>query len=49
VEELFEAHKGNTAVIIASRYKESAVYQITGDKTSTLPPITKQHTQLSLF
>lgn len=49
VEELFEAHKGDTAVIIASRYKESAVYQITGDKSSALPLLAKQHTQLSLF
>lgn len=49
VAELFNAHKGDTQIIVASRYKESAVYHISGGATSGLPPAVKQHPQLSLF
>jgi phosphoribosyl 1,2-cyclic phosphodiesterase len=60
VEDLFNAHAGNTNIIIASRYKETDVYHVTGNGNSFVPVTTysirpgkittkKRDTQLSLF
>lgn len=49
---LFKAHAGNTDIIIASRYKETPVYQITGSITPVAPKrmiLKKGEQQLSLF
>jgi phosphoribosyl 1,2-cyclic phosphodiesterase len=58
---LFDAHAGNTKIIVASRYKESELYQITHNGTINEPivlpvlPLMKkkiakdQRSQLSLF
>jgi len=36
VEELFSVHAGETQVVVASRYRESAVYQINAEKALTV-------------
>ncbi len=58
VQSLFDAHAGNTKIVVASRYKESDVYHITNDGVINMPvplPVWKkkvvkdQRSQLSLF
>jgi phosphoribosyl 1,2-cyclic phosphodiesterase len=58
VQSLFNAHAGNTKIIVASRYRESEVYHIThsGDNNLPMPlPVMKKRivkdgrSQLSLF
>jgi hypothetical protein len=58
VQSLFDAHAGNTKIIVASRYRESEVYHIThsGDNNLSMPlPVMKKRivkdgrSQLSLF
>lgn len=52
VERLFRAQAGTTDIIVASRYVETAVYQITGQMGKTAPvKITRrpERVQLSLF
>lgn len=58
VQSLFDAHAGNTKIIVASRYRESEVYHIThsGNNTFSMPlPVMKKRimkdgrSQLSLF
>jgi phosphoribosyl 1,2-cyclic phosphodiesterase len=58
VQSLFDAHAGNTKIIVASRYRESEVYHIThsGDNNFSMPlPVMKKRilkdgrSQLSLF
>ena len=58
VQSLFDAHAGNTKIIVASRYRESEVYHITHSGNSHLPmplPVMKKRiikdgrSQLSLF
>jgi phosphoribosyl 1,2-cyclic phosphodiesterase len=46
VEELFSPVAGNTLITVASRYKESEVYHITGDQT---PVKTTAPVQMTLF
>ncbi|WP_153796671.1 MBL fold metallo-hydrolase [Foetidibacter luteolus] len=53
VKELFSRHAGNTEIIVASRYEETAVYSI-GNKFVQAPasrpqPVKVQQMQLSLF
>ncbi len=53
VQKLFDEHAGDTQIIVASRYQESAVYQIqrTGyyHVTVTAPPVQARTAQYSLF
>lgn len=53
VQQLFDQHRGDTHVVVASRYEESAVYhiQLTGYHhiTVTAPPVQLQSAQYSLF
>jgi phosphoribosyl 1,2-cyclic phosphodiesterase len=51
VEQLFNSHAGTTQIIIASRYKESAVYCIepTGQPRTLKKKINTNEAQLSLF
>lgn len=53
VEELFQPHAGNTEIIVASRYQETGVYEVSGSsQRSTTPvkkPLAKNKSQLSLF
>ncbi len=55
VEELFSKHAGQTQVVVASRYEESAVYEIGANGVSTTVmrnlriKVKKNHSQLSLF
>lgn len=48
VHELFSAHAGNTTVVVASRYEESAVYHITAD-TFVNNTAKKEVVQMTLF
>jgi phosphoribosyl 1,2-cyclic phosphodiesterase len=55
VEDLFNRHAGNTKIIVASRYKESEVYHITGNGIPASAPVRRKimvkrtDNQLSLF
>lgn len=55
VEELFSKHAGQTQIVVASRYEESAVYEIAANGVpatvvrSLRIKVKKHHSQLSLF
>ncbi len=56
VQDLFEKHAGSTKIVIASRYEETPVFYITGDKAAAGKPMRRSYTkrelqqqQLSLF
>ncbi|HLP14400.1 MAG TPA: MBL fold metallo-hydrolase, partial [Flavobacteriales bacterium] len=51
VKALFDAHAGNTAIVVASRYHESAVYTVTanGPASDQRAPAVLQGAQISLF
>jgi phosphoribosyl 1,2-cyclic phosphodiesterase len=52
VQQLFETHAGATKIIVASRYRETSVYQIDGITTHivhTSKPVRQKIEQLSLF
>jgi hypothetical protein len=52
VQQLFNTHAGTTKMIVASRYKETSVYQINGISTrvvDTSKPMKQKLEQLSLF
>jgi phosphoribosyl 1,2-cyclic phosphodiesterase len=53
VQSLFNAHAGSTEIIVASRYKESAVFHITADptvpNTNRPAPKASPQAQLALF
>ncbi len=53
VEELFRPHAGYTQIIVASRYQETGVYEITQNAQRSLTPVKKpisqNQVQLSLF
>jgi phosphoribosyl 1,2-cyclic phosphodiesterase len=53
VQQLFTEHAGTTAIIIASRYRETAVYQINNTSQPVVnvstPLVKQKHLQLSMF
>jgi phosphoribosyl 1,2-cyclic phosphodiesterase len=49
VDELFSNAAGETKIIVASRRKETGLYQITGDHRAVISSHQKEMTQLSLF
>lgn len=52
VHELFSQHAGNTEIVVASRYEESAVYTVSSNKTGNVAqtaPNSHKHVQLTMF
>lgn len=49
VQGLFNGQAGNTAIIVASRYEETKVYEINGNGKPVINKKKQQHLQLSMF
>lgn len=49
VEELFNSHKGNTEITVASRFAEMPLTHVTADNSVTVKKKAAPHQQLSLF
>lgn len=49
VQDLFNRHAGPTQIVVASRYEETAVYQVSGQFNETVVSAAKQAVQASLF